>query len=221
MYWTFGKPKNIQELNTPSFNLLKPKRNEVPILVIDDEDIPYLEDIRNHGFNFTRLNDIDQIESVKGFEIVLCDIRGIGKKFKSKFEGAHIISEIKKVFPYKIVIAYTAYTFDPTYNKYFNIADDVFRKDIDRDEWIEKLDNAIEMAINPITKWIKIRNFLQEQNISSVDIIKLEDEYVDMIQRKRRIDSFPSKRLKRNLSSNVQDVINSFLGSLFLKLLLG
>ncbi len=219
MYFTLGKPKSIQELNTPSLYLVKPKRNEVPIVVIDDEQIPYLEDIRYHGFNITHLKDIDQIESVKGFEIVLCDIRGIGKKFKSKYEGAHMISEIKKIFPYKIVIAYTAYTFDPNYNKFFNIADDVFKKDIDRDEWIERLDNAIKMAINPISKWSKIRNFLQEQNVSSVDIIKLENEYVEMILQKRNVNSFPSKRIKKSLASNVQDVINSFLGSLLLKLL--
>ena len=221
MYFTFGKPKSVQALNTPSLNLVKPNRNEVPIIVIDDEQIPYLEDIRYHGFNITQFKDIEQIESVKGFEIVLCDIRGIGKKFKSKYEGAHIISEIKKIFPYKIVIAYTAYTFDPNYNKFFNIADNVFKKDIDRDEWIENLDKAIEMAINPITKWKKIRNFLQEQNVSSVDIIKLENEYVEMIQKKRKIDSFPSRRIKKSLSDNVQDVIKSFLGSLLLKLLLG
>ena len=28
------------------------------------------------------INDLGRIESVKGFEIIICDIKGVGKKFK-------------------------------------------------------------------------------------------------------------------------------------------
>ena len=143
MYFTIGKPKNVNVLNTADYQFSKPKRSDVPIVIIDDQDVPYIEDLRYNGFNVMHIKDIDQIDSIKGFEIIICDIRGIGKKFKSNFEGAHIISEIRRVYPFKIIIGYTAYTFDPTYNKYLSLADDVFKKDIDIDEWITHLDSII------------------------------------------------------------------------------
>lgn len=219
MYITLGKPKSIQDLNTASYQLSKPRRSDIPMIVIDDEDVPYLEDIRFHGFNLSHFKDIEQIESVNGFEIVLCDIRGIGKKFNSKFEGAHIISEIKRVYPFKIIIAFSAYTFDPSYNKYFKLADDILKKDIEIDEWVERLDEAIEMAINPIYKWEKIKTYLQTQRINPFDLIGLEDEYVRLFQKRISLGSFPSRKIKGNLSEDAKRVLQSFLTSLVFKLL--
>ena len=219
MYITFGRPKSIHDLNTASFQLSKPKRIDVPMIIIDDEDVPYLEDIRRHGFNLSHFKEIEQIDSVSGFEIVLCDIRGIGKKFNSKFEGAHIISEIRRVFPFKVIIAYSAYTFDPTYNKYFKLADDIIKKDLDIDDWIERLDSSIEMAINPIHKWEKIKQFLQTQKISPTDLVKLEDEYVRLFEKKIKLGSFPSKGLINNLNDDVKQVLQSFLTSMIFNLI--
>jgi len=219
MYILIGKPKSATDLNTASYQLTKPKRSEVPIVIIDDQNVPYVEDLRYNGFNVMYINDLDQIESVKGFEIIICDIKGVGKKFKSKFEGAHLISEIRRVYPYKIIIGYTAYTLDATYNQYLSMADDVFKKDIDLDDWISHLENAIELAINPTYKWKKICEFLQTKSIKTIDLVRLEDEYVKLIQRKIRIDSFPSRRLSNNLSEETNGIIKSFLSSLIIKLI--
>jgi len=219
MYITFGKPKSIHDLNTASYQLSKPRRIDIPMIMIDDEEVPKLGDIRHHGFNLSHFKEIEQIDSVNGFEIVLCDIRGIGKKFHSKFEGAHVISEIRRVYPFKVIIAYSAYTFDPTYNKYFKLADDIIKKDLDIDEWVERLDNAIELSINPVYKWEKIKLFLQTQKISPLDLVKLEDEYVRLFEKKLKIGSFPSKKVKNNLNEETKQVLQSFVTSVIFKLI--
>jgi len=219
MYILVGKPKSASDLNTASYQLTKPKRSDVPIVIIDDQHVPYIEDLRYNGFNVMYINDLDQIESVKGFEIIICDIKGVGKKFKSKFEGAHVISEIRRVYPFKIVIGYTAYTLDASYNQYLSLADDIFKKDIDLDDWISHLDTAIELALNPIYKWKKISNYLLTNSIKTMDLVRLEDEYVRLIQRKIRLDSFPSKKLSNNLSDETKGIIKSFLNSLIIKLI--
>ncbi len=119
MFLHLGEPKSIKDLNKPSLKLNKIDRIKVPILVIDDNEFEYLDHLKNHRFDITYFNDIQSIESVKEYEVILCDINGVGKIFDSKFEGAHVISELYKKYPFKTIIAYTGYTHDPTYNKFF------------------------------------------------------------------------------------------------------
>ena len=80
MYILIGKPKTANDLNTAACQLTKPKRSDVSIVIIDDQHVPYIEDLMYYGFNVMYINDLDQIESIKGFEIIICDIKGVGKK---------------------------------------------------------------------------------------------------------------------------------------------
>jgi len=221
MHISIGRLKTIAELNTPEFHLNKPNRVDVPILIIDDEDVPNIEELKSHRYNITHTKDIDQIESTAPFEIIVCDIRGVGKKFGSKFEGAHIISEIRNFYPFKIINAYTAYTFDPSYNRFLKQADDVFKKDADIDEWVTLLENSIDLAINPVHKWRKISNYLQSRDIAMSDLALLEHQYVKLMQKKIKLDTFPGRKLNRNLSQENKDVIQSFLTSLIIKIIFG
>ncbi|TBT24273.1 hypothetical protein D5E80_23540 [Vibrio parahaemolyticus] len=120
------------------------KRNVADILCIDDQGLKYEGIIRHHGFSIRVLNDIEDIRQVSDYPIVICDIKGIGSKFNSPFEGGHIIQEIKKHYPQKIVVAFSGHQFDARYNKYFKMSDYVLTKDIDSDEWIEVLDEIIK-----------------------------------------------------------------------------
>lgn len=170
MFLHYGNPKSIKDLDKPSLKLNQVDRIKIPILIIDDNDFEYLDFLKNHRFDLTYFPDIQSIESAKEYEIILCDINGVGKKFESKYEGAHIISEIHKKYPFKTIIAYTGYTHDPTYNKFFRLADFVFKKDMDGDEWLENLDLAIDSAVNPQKRWIKLREFLIQNNVSLFEI---------------------------------------------------
>ena len=198
--YIFGKPKGIKDLNIPSLKLNKIERKQIPILVIDDEDFEYLDHIKNHRFDVEYFPDIQTIESASSYEIILCDIQGVGKKFKSKYEGAHVIQELRKKFPFKTIIAYTGYTHDPTYNRFFALADFSVKKDIDGDEWIDKLDEAISIATDPKKRWMKMRDFLLENEVPLFDIMKLEDEFVKAIINKKSLDNFPSSKLSNESS---------------------
>ena len=101
MFLHIGEPKSIEDLNKPSLKLNKIDRIKVPILVIDDNDFEYLDHLKNHRFDITYFSDIQSIESANEYEIILCDINGVGKIFDSKYEGAHVISELykKSIYP--------------------------------------------------------------------------------------------------------------------------
>lgn len=221
MFLHIGEPKSIKDLNKPSLKLNKVDRIKVPILVIDDNEFEYLDHLKNHRFDITYFSDIQSIESAKEYEVILCDINGVGKIFDSKYEGAHVISELYKKYPFKTIIAYTGYTHDPTYNKFFRLADYVFKKDLDGDEWVENLDNAIESAVNPQKKWLKLRDFLIKNNVSLFEIVKLENEYVNNIIAGKDLANFPSTKLNKEIDKDIRAVIQSFTASIIFKALIG
>ena len=218
-YINLGKPKSIKDLDLPGLSLKNIDRIKIPILVIDDNEFEYFDHLKKHRFDLTYFQDIQSIESAKAYEIILCDINGVGKIFNSKYEGAHVISELHKKYPFKTIIAYTGYTHDPSYNKYFKMADLNIKKDIDGDEWIEQLDFAIELTIDPKKKWIKLRDFLLNNNVSLFEIMKLENEYVKSIINGENLQDFPSDKLKKEMSKDVRAVLQSFTGSIIFKLL--
>lgn len=56
------------------------------------------------------------------------------------FQGAYLVKEIYKRYPFKIIIAYTGSRYDPRYNEYLKYAEYNIIKDASSEEWVEKLD---------------------------------------------------------------------------------
>ncbi|NQU87109.1 MAG: hypothetical protein HQ541_15235 [Mariniphaga sp.] len=219
MFNYIGNPNSIKDLNLANFHLAKIERKDIPILVIDDEIFDYKDELERHDFNIMYMNDIDKIDLVLPYEIILCDIKGIGKKFKSPFEGAHIISEIRKKYPFKTILAFSAYLYNASFNKYLRMADNTLKKDIGIDDWVEKLDDAIDSAKNPALRWIKVRDHLIEKDIPLFDIVKLENEYVKQLNKNKNLNNFPSKTLTSQFSDDVKAVLTSFTASVIFKLI--
>lgn len=54
-------------------------RKNINILIIDDNSF-YAEDfLKANGYQITHKNDIDNIRDVEPYEIIMCDIAGVGK----------------------------------------------------------------------------------------------------------------------------------------------
>jgi len=88
------KEKSVQDL-----------RKVVDVLIIDDEEFPPTDFLRNNNFRLTQKKDIDNVKDVSEYPIIMCDIRGVGKKLSTDYEGAYLIKEIKQSYPAKRVIA--------------------------------------------------------------------------------------------------------------------
>lgn len=219
MVWFFGKTYELSELENitrePKF-----KRNVVDILCIDDQGLQYEDIIRHHGFSIKVLRDIEDIRSVADYPVVICDIKGVGKSFKSEFEGGHIIQEIKKHYPSKILIAYTGHQFDGRYNKYFKMCDYVLTKDIDSDQWVDTLDLVVKSVTSPIEQWKRIHQYLVDNDVSARTIYLLEQEFIAAVLEKDGAKFALPKTIKP-LSQDVRAVIQSFIASVIFKLVIG
>lgn len=214
-----GKCYELEELNTVSPYQVN-NRSLVPILCIDDQGLQYEGIIRNHGFNIRVVKDIEDIKSVSDYPVVICDIKGIGRNFGSPFEGGHIIDEIHKNYPDKILISFSGHQFDARYNKFFNLCDYVLTKDIDSDQWVSILDETIKKVTTPISQWKRMREFLYEQGVSTRKVFELEQEFIQAMISKDKT-KFATKKTLENLSQDTRTVLTGFVSSLLFKLVVG
>lgn len=155
MYFILGNPKTLQDLNGFNNISVGEMRKKTQIAVIDDEIFPKRNALIQHDYRIKEVGDLKDINAIEAYPIVLCDIKGVGGHFNSPFEGGHLIEEINKFYPNKVIIAYTGERFDPTYNRFFQIADRSIRKDAEVDEWIHILDDSLRIVNDPCEQWKK------------------------------------------------------------------
>lgn len=211
MYIIFGAPKTIQDLCGLSIKTIGEMRKNTRIAIIDDEPFSKLNILLKHDFQIKEIGDIADISAVSDYPIILCDIKGVGKSFGSVYEGGHIIEEINKYYPNKIIIAYTGERLDPTYNRFFQIADRTIKKDAEDDEWGNILDDCLKIVNDPIEQWKKIRTRLLNSNINSKNLIRLEDIYVQSILTKK--DLISNSSIVKTLSVDAKNILLNLASS--------
>lgn len=148
----------------------------------------------------------------------MCDIRGIGKKISSSFEGAFLIKEIKENYPEKIVIAYTASQYDPSYNLYLQRANVILPKSLSTEEWLDILDKYIFQTADPVYQWKVLRDRLINLDIPLIEIAKLESAFVKSFL-KGEFTSF--EKLGKSMDSEVTKIISDFVSNIVVKLIKG
>jgi hypothetical protein len=199
-----------------SLNNVMDKRKSVKIAVIDDQEFSPLYNLKNNKYDITPFNDITAIDQLEQYLIILCDLQGVGKKLNPSLQGAHLIAEIKKIYPIKYIIVYTGGGSQHLLNRSIPIADTYLSKDASIDEWISTLDNAITDLLDPIKVWTKMRDELLREGISLKHLVNIEDIYVRYYSDK---DKFNSKLLKYCKSNNLSGEIQSMVGTLALNLM--
>lgn len=193
-------------------------RKHVNMLIIDDNDFAPENYLRANGYQISHKTDIDTLRDIEPYDIILCDISGVGRKLGYAKEGAFIIREIHANYPNKRVIAYTSYTYKADYNRFFSMADFVATKDLGIDDWINVLDEQVKNSIDPVKQWIKIRDYLLENDVSTLTIAKIEDKYVAAVTDK---DFNKLKNYVEGKDSKLSSIVTDFLSSLCAKIILG
>jgi hypothetical protein len=106
----FRNPFEKQKKKIPERSLDEIK-NICKILFIDDKSFPIIDMLKDNGWrNIQKVTDIsgtDQQE-VREAHILFIDIQGVGKKMKLTDEGLGLTVAIKKKYPNKKVIVYSA-----------------------------------------------------------------------------------------------------------------
>jgi len=84
----------INELSLSTQTFKPAQRGEFKIAIVDDEVFLYLEQLRRLGFNITTYKDVTDLNMLSSYDVIICDIKGVGKDFDSEFEGAFLLREL-------------------------------------------------------------------------------------------------------------------------------
>ena len=213
--------KTISDLRTADLKLKKVRRSDVKIAIIDDEPIEIMDKLKSHKFNIDLIPKIESINILGEYDIIICDIHGVGEAFSKEFQGAYLVKEIYKQYPFKIIISYTGITYDARYNEYLKHAEFSLKKDVSSEDFVEKLDAAISLIQDPVHRWNKIKNYLVENDVPTYEIALIEDDFVRRLLSNQDFNDFPKKKIQKNIDSNLRAVLQSFAANILSKILIG
>lgn len=214
MMLCIGTPLKLSELALTCPDLQELKKR-ISIVIIDDEPFIKQETLRNHGFNIVHFEDIKTINQIIDYPIVICDIKGVGSHFDSKFEGAHLLSEIRKAYPDKFLITYSGKQYDVSYNEILQGVDAAATKDASTEYWVNLLEKGLKSVGDPKERWIRFRKSLVEKGIDAYVIFELEQSFIDSVKRK---DS--SIMGKVRIPDEIKELVKAFV-SISLSQLIG
>ena len=148
---------------------------------------------------------------------------GVGRHFGAKAQGATLISEIKKIYPEKIVIAYTGGSAaDPAVQAANERADALIRKDVDGEEWAAKLDELGTAAVDPHIIWQKVRARFIELGVDTKDILRLEDAFVrSVLSRQSDLAILTGTLSNINVGPDVRAIVQGLASSIIFAAIVG
>lgn len=155
------------------------------ILVVDDQEFDYLKDLQKYDFCIRQKYDLTDLSDAAEYDIILCDIRGVGKFLKSKYDGANLIKQLRVKYPNKIIVAYTAEPYEADFESFLEAATHVIAKGTYTIEaWVSLLEKYVKELADPVEQWKKTRKILLDAGVSTIDIAKYESAYVKAVKRK-------------------------------------
>lgn len=219
MFLTIGSPKRLSSLRDVA-SVQGIDRRQTRIAIVDDEPFTRADALRASGFDLIEIGDIRSIDSVARYPIVICDIRGVGAAFQSKYEGAHVISEIRAAYPDKYLIAFTGMTYNANYNSKLAKADISATKDIDTDAWTQILDVAVREVSDPVQRWLRFRKHLLELDADLYEIFQLEQAFIKSIEKKNQ-KHLTDQSSSGPFSKETKELIATFAASAVAQLIQG
>lgn len=182
MFVHFGTPLRLSDLGLTCPELRELKQR-VSVAVIDDEPFLKADALRSHGFSITELGgDVKSVDQVMAYPVVVCDIKGVGRAFGSSYEGAHVLSEIRKTFPDKYLISYSGMQYDVSYNHSLSKADASATKDAPAEYWVALLEAALKAVGDPKERWVRFRRTLVDKGLDAFEVFKLEQAFIKSLK---------------------------------------
>ncbi|WP_428592343.1 hypothetical protein [Sphaerochaeta sp.] len=209
MFFTFGDPDRLSSIGQEATDLTDAK-SKIEIAVIDDNPFAPREALLIHKFRIVELGpDIRSVDQVSTYSIIICDVSGVGKAFGSQLEGAHLVTEIRKAFPDKYLMAYTGMTYSLAITNALTTADKRMEKDASIEAWVQTLEVGISEVVNPRNRWIRFRRALLERGVELFDVLKLEQAFIKSVQNRNQ-SYLENKARSLGISEDFKDLIIKF-----------
>ncbi|WP_372430481.1 hypothetical protein ACDI08_10610 [Vibrio alginolyticus] len=207
------KRLHLDSLNSQVTNL-SIDRSSVRIAIIDDLDIPYLENLRNCGYtNVYHYRDIDNFEMLSSYSVIVCDIRDVGKKLSNR-EGAFIIQQLRKIYPDKYIIAMSSNVFALPIQSYISTADAKIKRDSSPDKILEEIEQGVKTMNSKKLRWLRMRDhLLKEHQMDLYDVWLLEQEFIRSVQNNNR-KFFENSKITQHSGDMLKGLLVNFISGI-------
>jgi len=147
------------------------KPSKLKVAVIDDSDFPWTQTLESKGHSVNIFSDYHktstktarkklQAYNLSGFDIIFCDIEGVGATAYPGSEGVGVIQDIRELNPLHVIVAFTgspARLLDPKTGKNLTAVDAVFQRDWGVDDFLLNFNSIMKIFIEPKQRWKFIR----------------------------------------------------------------
>lgn len=125
---------------------LKEIIGRVRILVIDDQEFPYVKLFKGDGYNVDKWKDVSKLAQIEqgDYDLILLDLQGVGAAISASDEGLGVLRHIKRVRPTQLVVAYSNAEFPLQYQPFFELADGVLQKSADYLDFKRTVDDLLQ-----------------------------------------------------------------------------
>ena len=213
--------KTIQDLNVNTVvgeDAMKNVRRQIEILVVDDDVQGRLdESLRNCGYgNVTIMRDVERVQDVERFQVILIDIFGVGTRLNAngaplEFQGLSLAEDIKRMYPTKKVIVFSATLQQYSANYILKtVVDGSFEKSPKIDTRNNIIDTCLRDVINPKSNWLKFRQRLLDADVPITEVAKFESYYVKRINGHKKLDRDTIVRFFKNAKACIE-IVNELL----------
>lgn len=179
--YAYNKLISINTLKDQSISSkIKVDRKKVKICVVDDEGFD-IEKVHSLGYiQVERKLGFENISDYEKYNIILCDIEGVGSEIDSVRQGLAVAEQIKSVYPEKIVLIYSGKNVE-SYGELPSEIDGILAKMESTANLVKKLDEYYKESIDPIVVWEKTRIQMLHAGIATKTIAIVEDKYCNSI----------------------------------------
>ena len=190
--FTLKKLKTIADFDKSKIVYENNKRSFVKVCIIDDEGFIQLNSLNSLGYTqIDVLNNFNKMDDLISYDVILCDIDGIGKNIDQRKQGIAIAEQILINFPEKSLFIYSGK--DPS--EYGDIPNNIeyIPKQTTAGELTKILDQKTTYVWNPVNAWDKMYHLLLSTNTDSKTIAMIEHNYVNSLIKNKNILSSISK----------------------------
>ncbi len=179
---------------------LKDRKN-IKILFIDDEGFD-IEPLKRIGFlDVSKQYEYTQIDDYEKYDIIFCDINGIGKEIDEKYQGAALAKIIKSTYPDKVIIIFSAKQQYLDMHEFGKFVDETIAKNIQISDLTALIDKYIKKLSDPVEYWKEARRKLLLQGVSTKTVCELEHYYVKSFKDKKGYIN-DIKKISKGISIN-------------------
>ena len=176
--FNFGnKQTSIKELDSSE---LEDAKFKARIAIIDDEEVPNIDNLLNDGYNVIKYSDLENVDEFirKKHNVLILDIQGVGEKIAGKRGGWGILDYLKKEYPHLVIIIFTGADWSITkYKEVADMADFIIGKDAEYLDFKMKLDAAIRRSFSFKFHLEVFTKEIEKTNKDQQKIIELINKY--------------------------------------------